>query len=334
MRLRWRILFGLLILVIVFFLLRSIDFIELWYLIDEADNSLLFMAFLSYFFGFIVFNIRSMYISRKVVKLGFWFSFQTMLAGFFANNVTPGPQVGGDPVRAHFIGLKYGKSKSKVFGAILADRFFHLTASLFFTIASLLFVITYVPVSIEFKIIFQTLLFAVLIFFSFIAYFSFRKSNFDIEFFLDKIRGIFPGQKPRNRKSQLEKILIEHFGHFAKTFRRVIKDKKMIFFGTTLSIIHWILNFASSYFLFLSLGSEVSFLVVVVVFNIGNLIGYLSPIPGGIGLVEGASIITYTLLGIPLAMAIAVSLLTRIIFYFFSLFLGGLSLVHLEHTVE
>jgi len=334
MRTRWRIFFGVITLVILIYFLRKIDFLKVWDLIIRANHLYFFLAFVAYGMSFLVFNIRSMYLLKKVVKPNFWFSLETTFAGFFINSITPGAQLGGDPLRAYFLGQKYKKRKTKIFGALLADRFFHVIASIFFIIAALLFILTYVPVSFELRTIFQTVLFFVLFFSLVIAYLSFRKSNFDIELFLARCRWLLPGDKPKNgHKTKLERILIRHFTHFARTFRTVIRDKKMIFVGITLSLIYWLLNFAASYLLFFSFGFDISFLIVIVVFSIGNLVGDFSPSPGGIGLIEGASIITYSILGIPLLIAIAVSLLTRIIFYIYSLLIGGLSLVHLEHTV-
>ena len=335
MKTRWRIIFGIVTLAIVVYLLRKIDFVEVWALIVQADNFYFLLAFLAYLLGFLIFNIRSMYFVKSVVKPDYWFSFETMLAGFFVNTITPGAQIGGDPIRAHFLGKKYDKPKTKIFGALLADRFFHVVVSLFFIIASALFILTYVPVSPELRTIFQAVLFVALLLLLGFGYFSFRKTNFNIELFLKKFRWLYP-QKEKIKDGQstkLEKILIKHFGHFAKTFRKIVRTKKMIFIGVVLSLAYWLLNFATSYFLFLAFGVEISFLIVIVVFSIGNLIGDLSPSPGGMGLIEGVSIITYSLLGVGLSVAVAVALLTRIIFYLFSLLLGGISLAHLEKTV-
>jgi uncharacterized protein (TIRG00374 family) len=152
---------------------------------------------------------------------------------------------------------------------------------------------------------------------------------------LEKFRWAFPKKNvKKGQKTKIEKILIKHFSHFAKTFRTVIKDRKIILVGIILSLVYWILNFSVSYFLFLSFGIEISFLLIIVVFSIGSIVGDISPTPGGIGLIEGVSILTYSLFGVNLTAAIAVSLLTRMIFYFFALFLGGLSLVNLEKNVR
>ena len=240
MKTRWRIFFGLLTFAVVVYLLRRINFLEVWQLIVKADNFYFLLAFLSYLLAFLIFNIRSMYFMKGIVKPNYWFSFETMLAGLFVNTVTPGAQVGGDPVRAYFLGKEYKKPKTKIFGALLADRLFHVVISLFFIISSALFVLTYVPVSRELRTIFQAVLFVTLLLLFGFAYFSFRKTNFNIELFLERFRWLFPKEKIKNgQKTKLEKILIKHFGHFARTFRATVRDKKKIFVGIVLRIFFW-----------------------------------------------------------------------------------------------
>jgi hypothetical protein len=334
MKTKWRILFGVITLTIVIYLLRKIDFLSVRDLIIEANNYYFFLAFLSYLVSFLVFDFRTKYSMKNIVVPGFFFNLKVTLAGFFVNTVTPGAQLGGDPVRAYYLGKKYKKSKSKIFGALLADRFFHVAASLFFILASLLFVLTFFPVSYELKTIFQATLFVIILVSLIMIYFSFRKANFNIELFFQRFRWLFPRKNKGKGKTKLERILIKHFNHFAKTFRNVVKDKKIILVGILLSLTYWILNFSVSYFLFLSFGVEISFLIVIVVFCLGNIVGDISPSPGGIGLIEGVSIIAYSLFGVSLAAAVTVSLLTRVIFYFFSILLGGWSLINLEKTVK
>ena len=76
-----------------------------------------------------------------------------------------------------------------------------------------------------------------------------------------------------------------------------------------------------------------SFFLVIIVVSLGNLLGDLSPTPGGVGLVEGFMIFLYSVLGVDLPAAIIVSLLSRLIGYFHSLVLGGISIFYLEKTL-
>src|SRR3989304_2011739 len=164
MNTRWRITFGLITLILVLYLLGKINFTEVWNLIVQANNYYFFLALLAYLTSFLVFDLRTTYSMKNIVKPSLFFNLKTTLAGFFVNTITPGAQLGGDPVRAYFLGKKYNKPKTKIFGALLADRFFHVVASLFFILASLLFILTYFPVSPELRVILQTTLFFSLLF--------------------------------------------------------------------------------------------------------------------------------------------------------------------------
>ncbi|MDZ4226534.1 MAG: lysylphosphatidylglycerol synthase transmembrane domain-containing protein, partial [Candidatus Pacearchaeota archaeon] len=209
MKTRWRIIFGAIIFVILFYLISKIDFPEVYQILKSIKPEFFLLAFGSFSLGILIFNLRSMISLREIIKEhDFWFFFKTTLAGSFANVITPGSNVGGEPIRAYFLGKKYNKPKTKVFGAVLADRIIHGAVSLFFIIASLLFILTYIPVSGELKIIFQTILFFLLAFLALVFLLNMKKISFNFEKFLKKI-GIF--KKLKNSKKI--RHIGEHFGN-------------------------------------------------------------------------------------------------------------------------
>ena len=110
MRTRWRVFFGLITLAVVIYLISKINFIEVWNLIVAADDFYFLLAFLAATLSFLLYNTRSMYFLKGIVKPDYWFSFETLLACLFVNVITPGAQLGGDPVRAYFL----GKNASRV----------------------------------------------------------------------------------------------------------------------------------------------------------------------------------------------------------------------------
>jgi len=119
-----------------------------------------------------------------------------------------------------------------------------------------------------------------------------------------------------------------------KIFKNSIKGKKNIFVGLFFSILFWVLRYAVCYFLFLSFGFHVSFLVVVIVVTLGELAGAISFFPGGIGVVESSMILLYSAMGIGLSLGLLVVFLSRIIYYFFALFIGGLNLIYLRAKLD
>jgi len=337
MKIRWKIFFWVFALLVIIYLLQKINFIEVWNLIKQANLIYFFLAFLTGAMSLFVFSIRSEYSLRKVVRIGYWFSFETTTINFFVNLITPGNNIGGEPVRAYFIGKKYKKPKAKILGALLADRFIHGAVSVFFIVVSLLFILNFIPITYELRIIFQSILFFLFFLATLVIFVNIRKKEVSLVKAFDRLRSLISKKRAVSdikEESKLGKIFSKHLGNFEKTFKATIKNKKTVFVATTLSFIYWILNFLVSYFLFLSFNIKVSFFFVIMVISLANFFGDFSPSPGGIGLVEGTMTFAYSLLGINISLALAVSLLSRIISYFFSIVVGGLSLIHLEKTIR
>jgi uncharacterized protein (TIRG00374 family) len=71
----------------------------------------------------------------------------------------------------------------------------------------------------------------------------------------------------------------------------------------------------------------VNFLSVIIVVTLGTIIGDLSFSPAGAGFNEVTMVLLFTAMNIPVALALVVVLFSRIIYYFFSLVVGGLSLI-------
>lgn len=337
MKTKWRVFFGVVILLVLVWLLRKIDLKAVWFLVRQANPLYLGLAFFTLLLAFLVSSFRSVYALKNVVaEENYWFMLRTTFAGYFANTITPSTQIGGDIVRAHFIGDKYKKPKTKIYGVLLAERFYHAATSLFFIVASILFVLTYIPVSRELKTIFQAVLFFILVVIALIFFFKFKKMNFNPFSLLKKLRRLLPLKKKTKseKNKQLDKILSEHFGNFSQMFKKTVRNKKFMLVAIITSLIYWLLIYTLYYLVFLSFGVKVSFFLVIVVTSLGELVGEISPSPGGIGLIEGTMTFVYSLLGIDFAAALTVSLVSRAIFYLFSVVIGGANLVHLEKTVK
>ncbi|MEX0920829.1 MAG: flippase-like domain-containing protein [Candidatus Pacearchaeota archaeon] len=326
-----RVTLGIIMLGVVVYLLRGIDFLEVYSLLLQANNFYLFLAFLSFGFSIIFFNLRSVYSISSVAKTGFWFNLKCTLGGNFINVITPGAQIGGEPVRAYYLGKRYKKSVTKLFAAIIADRVFHVTAILFFILVSVLYMLTVIPISPEIKVVFQTAIFSIFFIFLLVLLINSDKTrNWVIK--VIKKRG-WVNSKKGGKFGKIKEVITKHSKEFLKIFLKTLKTKRIVIVGITLSLINWILVCLSPYFLFISFGIHVNFLIVMAIASLGSAVGDLSPTPGGLGLVEGSMIFMYSALGINFAAAFAVSILSRIILYFFHLVLGGLSIIHLERNV-
>jgi len=328
---RWGSLIGtLIVLALLVYVLWGINFYEIYLLIAQANLIWFALAILCSFLTFIIWNFRWKYIFRKLFKGDFWYLLHVLLAGAFFNTVTPGAGIGGEPFRAHFLAKKYKKPHTKILGYILGDKIFQLAILGFFTLFSIFFVLIYVKISSNLKLILELLLIFVVVSFVVILFLTLRKVKFNLGLMFKRLHWFKFINSRFVTSEDFVKYIDKRINMFSGVFRKVVKDKKNIFVGISFSVVFWMLNFFVAYFLFLSFGYDVNFLNVVIVITLSNLIGAVSIIPGGVGVIEGSITLLFSAMGIPSALALLVAFMNRIIYYFFALFIGGMSLVHLR----
>ncbi|MFH1326593.1 MAG: flippase-like domain-containing protein [archaeon] len=322
--------FTLVIVGLLIWVLKDINFYEVYLLIAQANLFWFILAFLASVGTFVVWNFRWMYMLKPIIKPEFGFFLNVLLAGSFFNTLTPGAGIGGEPFRAYFLSEKYKKSKTKVLGYILGDSFFRLATLFVFVFFSVLFVLVYVQISDTLKYVLEGILVFVILLAILFTFFMLKRLSFNFGAFFRKLHWFRFIKKRFKTSEDFVKFTSKKIKSFEGIFRKVVKNKKNMLVGFSLSFIFWIFNFLTAYFLFLSFGFKVNFLSVIIVFTLGNIIGSLSPIPGGIGVVESSMTLLYSAMGVVPSLALLVAFMQRIIYYFFSLFLGGGSLIRLR----
>jgi uncharacterized protein (TIRG00374 family) len=92
---------------------------------------------------------------------------------------------------------------------------------------------------------------------------------------------------------------------------------------------HWSTGSVTAYLVAASLGQRVSFWVVVLIYAVIEFIQQLNiVIPSGLGVVDAGLTGAFTVVGVPLEVASAISLLTRLATYWFELVLCGAVSLH------
>ena len=332
MKKRWGIILTAIVLVLLIYVLKDIEFVKVAKLINKMNLFYFSLAFLSFFLSILLSNVRFQICVYELIRSDFWFLLKVLFAGNFINAITPGAGTGGEPVRAYFLGEKYKTSKTKFFGTIIADKFFGLVVQVFFTIASLFFIFIYLDIHANLKIIFESFIAIIFIIILVRAILTWKKIKFNSNYFYEKIFKYKFIKKRFKSPFHLKRYITKKIAHFIDSFKCSIVNKKRFAINLFLSLIIWLLIYLSSYFLFLALDVRVNFLSVIVVVAMGYLIGDISPVPGGIGLAESTMFILYSAMGIEPSLAAIVALLSRMIYYFFSIPLGGLSLIYLRAT--
>ncbi|MBU1103336.1 MAG: flippase-like domain-containing protein [Nanoarchaeota archaeon] len=319
----------IIIIVLLFITLKDIDFIEVYNLLKQIKPAYFILAILSYFAYFLIWNIRWRHTMHGFVKTKFFSLFQVLLAGVFVNTITPGTGIGGEPVRAYFLNKKYKKPKTKFLSYILADKTFNLISFAIFIIFSLVFFFFFLDISLISRAIALVIIIP-LITTMIILFLILKNSSHEIRWLAKKLYKLKSVRKNFNSFRHLEKYLALKLYNFKKVFKEVVTDKHKIYFGITLSIFLRLFEYFAAYLIFLSLGADINFMSIIVVVTLSNFLGDISPTPGGIGIVEGSMILLYSAIGIPAALAAVAALLTRVVYYFYTILLGGLCFLWLK----
>lgn len=309
--------------VVVFLVLRKINLHEVYLLLSGADPKYIFLAILATFLSFIVWAIRWRYIFKK----DFFFLLRVLFAGAFFNMITPAVGIAGDIFKSHLLAKKFKKSRLVMMGYVFGDKFSQLMVLVFFSIFSILFLLVYVKISDTLTLILEGVLVLILALASFAIYTLLKKFNFNIGMIVKRLH--FIGVIKRNFKTpdDFKDYINTRVNSFIRVLTKFIKKKENLYVGFPLSFLFWILNYLTTYFLFLAFAGHVNFLSVIIVTTLGTLIGDLSFSPAGAGFNELTMVLLFSAMGIPLSLALIVVLFTRIIYYSFSIVLGGLSLI-------
>jgi len=326
----WNILIFAVFLFLVFFVLKDIKFKEMYFYLTFLNPLIFLLAIFVCFLSFLVWALRWKILFKSITRPRYFFLLKVLFAGAFFNTVTPGAGIGGEPFRAYFLSKRYKISKNKMLSVVLADKFFHLLTLSFFSALSILFFLFYVDISGSLRLVLETILLIMFFVIALTIFLTLKKLDFNLGAFFKKAHFFKFIKKHFKSADDLENYINKKIRELSGTFRKVVKNKKNIFFGLSLSGLYVLLEGSVSYLLFLAFGIDINFISVIIVVSLGILIGTGSFLPGGIGVIETSMIVLYSAIGVNLSLALLIALFSRMIYYFFSLFIGGLCLISLK----
>ncbi len=326
----YSILLYLILIGLVVYVLYDFDFQQVLVLLQNIDWSYLVLAILAFGLSILVWNLRFKISLSELVSIRYFKLLRILLASIFINSITPGSAVGGEPIRAYYLNKEKERSKTEYMGAIFADKVINYLVFLVFVLFSIFFLLAFISIPRGFKIflffILGSLFFAGL--FLFILHWS--RFRFGLRWLVRQAYRLTSVSSRFKSLKRFELYLIKKKQDFTGVFYSVFRNKNKLVLSCLLSIIYWILIFLSSYFLFLGFSSNVFFIAVMIGVTLSHLLGDVSVLPGGLGVSEGVMFLGYTVMGINQELGIIVALLTRVIFYVYSLVLGGLCIAWLR----
>jgi len=305
---------------------RTIALINIWFIFLMIGTKVV---------SLFVFNYKTYLLSKNIKPMSFWTLLPIHLAGALVNNLTPGPSVGGEPLKAYYLEKASGLRGSICFGLYTMDSLIFLVGTaIFMTISTffLIFSISAKLVRLRYMLagwFLLSLILGVLILF-FILKVSKNKKRFIA--LLRKVFNFrlfkFLGKYFESSDAFVKAILSKHRA-FTKTLKLLWGDKKTLWKVLLASIIWYPLQALGVWFLFKGMGFSVSFVRLVAVVTVSMSFGFLIFVPGGTGAVEAAVIVLMTMLGVPASVITAAILLDRVAYYVMTYFFGYLCLSYI-----
>lgn len=273
----------------------------------------------------LVFFSASWYILLRVLgyRSSLWRSIQVSFVGLFAVWMVPFPS-GFEIVRAYLIRDEEGGSLGKaVSSVIVAKVYYFLSFGLMISLGALIVHFVYgasIPIRSEY--IWFALLFSLL-----------NTALFAVILSPKTLMRLCNGSPDWIRR-RLEKNLYSNgfglsgFEEFVEAIQASLKtlwkNPLANLFSLLLVGFHWSTGAITAYMVSRSLNIQVNFWVIVLIYAVVEFIQQLNfIIPSGLGIVDAGLAGAFVVVGVPLGVAGAISLLTRLATYWFELVLCG-----------
>ena len=226
-------------------------------------------------------------------------SFVIYLSGI-ALTIIPGKV--GELVKSQLLKTKFGIPRSKTVPIVILEQFYTLVG---------LIVISF------FGIWYFELGTYVIGFFTAVLVFS---------FILISSKRIFNKLMVILEKRKITSKFVEPLSLSYDTIRKSIRGP-IVFYATALTSIFWLLEAVTVYFVLLSFGVDgIEFLMVIPTYATSIMLGFLSFLPMGLGVVEGSLVSFFSLQGIEVSLSLTLVIIIRIFTRWYGVAVGFVAL--------
>ena len=312
------------LLIFVGYLYFFVDIPEMLTIIQRVNLFYYLLAVAVLLLNMLASSLTWQYFLRPLsVNVPFRKTFLFTWIGVFVDLLIPAESISGDASKAYLMSKDSGENAGKVVASIVSHRILSMIITLSSLIISSLslFILQYeLPALISNLILLVAVGTAISLVFIVLLCIREQLTQKLIDLLLRFFAFILKGRlKLTSLRAKARKALsafhesIEVLGRHPRSFVRPV------FF----SIVAWFLGVLLSYLVFFSLGHPVSFVLVTIVYSISVTIQTVPlGIPGEVGLVEIVMTSLYGLLGVPLGISAAATVLIRVLWVWLRLLLG------------
>jgi len=283
-------------------------------------------------------------LGKQFKKSRFHHLFLLVITGTFVNLITPGPRSGGEPVRAYLLSRLNPKIKKRdalassvMDGYVLVAVFLVLCVVTAMTVFTLW---TLTPLLYLGAIGGLLFVFAIGGLGTFVIFFKKFGTNFIMGItkrLLPKIYHIKHFRSIRKKYKtcgKLEKVAERVVCDFFVNVDKLANDPKTLFTAITIAYVTYFFAIMQLHYIFLAFGIRLPFLIVLSLAILPELLGLISALPGGFGVLEASMVLLFeSALGLTAAVATAIMIINRLISYWLTIFLGFLCTSFLWHRI-
>ncbi len=294
---------------------------DLYSMIDalrHADFLMVGFAICIYFFSVVVWALRwNVSLSFVGSRVGIKDLYMILTGSVFINNITPVMRGGADPLgRVYLVGKLRRVPYSSAFATTLVEHLFDFPVVVSFLMFGLLLVFSGGPSHVFWMIIGSWILLLVLPL-TIVIYLVKNKVG---------IRKLSKFVTVLLRMVRMGKSKLKIFRAISDTYScsyKVMSRWKCVFSLAALTIFIWILDMVRILLVFLALGYRPGLAMLLLSSSLPTLVGLIPFLPGGLVLVEATMISIFTFFGVPFGLALAATLIERMISFVLSTVVGA-----------
>ena len=243
--------------------------------------------------------------------------------GVFVDLLVPSESISGDASKVYLMTKESGENTGKVVASIVSHRILAMVISLGSLVFSsiVLYIIGYeLPSAVLNLVLIIIVGTAVTLFFIFLCV---LKETLTQKIIDAVIRFLVFVTRGRLKLDSLRTKATKALTAFHGSIELLFKNPKHLVLPVVFAVISWLLSIFISYFVFVSLGQEVDFVLITIVYSISvNVQSIPLGIPAEVGVVEIVMTSLYGLLGVEAGIAAAVTVLIRLLTVWLRIIIG------------
>lgn len=302
---------GILLIIVIYNLFKSLK--ESFQLILGINVPIYILAIAFSISAFHMYVISWIFLLRALnIKIKLKDTISLVWTSYFFDAMVPTASVSGEAVRAYLTAKKHNVKWGDAISSVVAHRTIAIIS--FTAMTAVSFILLYFMYQLSMRILILAGVAVSLSVIGLVALLYFSLKPKAINTFMRSILKIVGkiSKKMTKRLEEAEPRIIKTVHEFSNAMKLLINHKKAMLLTFLTSVLWWLGNAFTGYVIFLSLGYEINFMLVLFIFTLTILVRMIPIfIPGSMGLFELTTIALWSAVGVSSSVAAAVALLNR-----------------------